>query len=65
MPVAAWARLRDNASNGRLYYRMWWTESPTQWVNYGCTTPNSAGQNAPGFALSREFDRDLLAESDK
>jgi hypothetical protein len=65
MPMAAWTRLRDNASNGRLYYRMWWTESPTQWVNYGCTTPNSTGQNAPSFALSREFDRDLLAESDK
>jgi len=65
MPTAAWTRLRDHATNGRLYYRMWWTESPTQWVNYGCTTPNSAGQNAPSFALSREFDRDALAESDK
>ena len=65
MPTAAWTRLRDNATNGRLYYRMWWTESPTQWVNYGCTTPNSAGQNAPSFALSREFDRDALTESEK
>lgn len=65
LPAAAWAKLRNNATNGRLYYRMWWTESPTQWVNHGCTTPNSSGQNAPSFALSREFDRDLLAESDK
>ncbi|MBH2019883.1 caspase family protein [Polaromonas sp.] len=63
LPAAAWSRLRDHASNGRLYYRMWWTESPAQWVNYGCTTPNSSGQNAPSFALSREFDMDLLAQS--
>ncbi|MDB5931706.1 MAG: peptidase caspase catalytic subunit p20 [Polaromonas sp.] len=65
LPAAAWARLRDNATNGRLYYRMWWTESPTQWVNQGCTTPNSSGQNAPSFALSREFDADLLTHSGK
>ncbi len=65
LPAAVWARLRDNASNGRLYYRMWWTESPTQWVNHGCTTPNSSGQNAPSFALSREFDMDALAQSGK
>ena len=62
LPAAAWARLRDNATNGRLYYRMWWTESPTQWVNHGCTTPNSSGQNAPSFALSREFDSASLIE---
>jgi hypothetical protein len=60
LPAAAWSRLRDNASNGRLYYRMWWTESPTQWVNHGCTTPSSSGQNAPSFALSREFEKALL-----
>ncbi|MDB5743760.1 MAG: peptidase caspase catalytic subunit p20 [Polaromonas sp.] len=65
LPAAAWTRLRDNASNGRLYYRMWWTESPTQWVGHGCTTPNSAGQNAPSFTLTREFDRDLLTQSGK
>lgn len=51
LPATAWTRLRNNASNGRLYYRMWWTESPTQWVGYGCTTPNGVGQNAPSFAL--------------
>ena len=55
LPATAWNRLRANATNGRLYYRMWWTESPTQWVNHGCTTPNSSGQNAPSFALSREL----------
>ncbi|MDB5868086.1 MAG: peptidase caspase catalytic subunit p20 [Polaromonas sp.] len=65
LPAAAWARLRNNAINGRLYYRMWWTESPTQWLNYGCTTPNSSGQNAPSFALSREFESDLLNSSGK
>ena len=65
LPAEVWSRLRDNATNGRLYYRMWWTESPTQWLNHGCTTPNSAGQNAPSFALSREFDRDMLAQSGK
>jgi metacaspase-1 len=63
LPAAAWIRLRDNATNGRLYYRMWWTESPTQWLNQGCTTPNSSGQNAPSFALSREFERDLLNQA--
>lgn len=62
LPAEVWSRLRDNATNGRLYYRMWWTESPTQWVGYGCTTPNSSGQNAPSFALSREFDMDTLAQ---
>ncbi|MDB5843174.1 MAG: peptidase caspase catalytic subunit p20 [Polaromonas sp.] len=65
LPADVWSRLRDNASNGRLYYRMWWTESPTQWVGHGCTTPNSAGQNAPSFALSREFDIASFAQSNK
>ena len=62
LPTAVWSRLRDNATNGRLYYRMWWTESPTQWVNHGCTTPNSSGQNAPSFALSREFERASISQ---
>jgi hypothetical protein len=43
------SRLRDNATNGRLYYRMWWTESPTQWVGHGCTTPNSSGRTRPAL----------------
>lgn len=54
LPQDAWNRLRNNATNGRLYYRMWWTDSPTQWLNQGCTTPNASGQNAPSFALSRD-----------
>ena len=65
LPAAVWSRLRDNATNGRLYYRMWWTESPTKWVGHGCTTPNSSGQNAPSFALSREFDMALFEQSGK
>ena len=65
LPPAVWSRLRDNATNGRLYYRMWWTESPTQWVGHGCTTPNSSGQNAPYFALTREFDMEAFAQSGK
>jgi len=65
LPAAVWSRLRDNATNGRLYYRMWWTESPTQWVGHGCTTPNSSGQNAPSFALSREFDMQAFSQSGK
>ncbi|WP_051675723.1 caspase family protein [Polaromonas glacialis] len=65
LPAEVWSRLRDNATNGRLYYRMWWTESPTQWVGHGCTTPNSSGQNAPSFALSREFDMEAFAQSGK
>lgn len=55
LPATAWNRLRANATGGRLYYRLWWTDSPTQWVNQGCTTPNSSGQNAPNFALSRDL----------
>ena len=65
LPADVWSRLRDNATNGRLYYRMWWTESPTQWVGHGCTTPNSSGQNAPSFALSREFDMAAFDASGK
>ena len=65
LPAEVWSRLRDNATNGRLYYRMWWTESPAQWVGHGCTTPNSSGQNAPSFALSREFDMEAFAQSGK
>jgi metacaspase-1 len=56
LPQAVWTRLRDNAINGRLYYRMWSTDSPNSWVNQTCTTPDSVGQNAPSFALSREFE---------
>ncbi|THJ19801.1 MAG: caspase family protein [Nitrospira sp. CG24D] len=55
LPGTAWNRLRANATTGKLYYRMWWTDSPTQWVNHGCTTPDSSGQNAPNFMLSRDL----------
>lgn len=60
LPQDAWLRLRNNATNGRLYYRMWWTASPNQWVNHGCTTPNATGQNAPSFSLSREFEDGMV-----
>ncbi len=60
MPQDAWERLRNNTTNGRLYYRMWWTDSPSQWINHGCTTPNASGQNAPSFSLSREFETGVL-----
>lgn len=51
LPGAAWNRLRANATSRRLFYRMWWTDLPTQWVNHGCTTPNDSGQNALSFSL--------------
>ena len=59
LPQAAWDRLRMNAAHGRLFYRMWWTEAPSQWVNHGCTTPDSTGQNAPSFSLARSAEAGL------
>lgn len=56
MPLAAWNRLRAASTNGRLYYRMWWSQSPNQWTGHGCTTPDATGQNAPSFALSRDME---------
>lgn len=54
LPTDAWNRLRANATEGRLFYRMWWTDTPDRWVNQGCTTPDSNAQNAPATSLSRE-----------
>lgn len=54
LPANVWERLRANAMHGRLFYRMWWTDAPDQWVNSGCTIPDSNGQNAPAISLARE-----------
>lgn len=56
MPSDAWNRLRANATYSRLYYRLWCTDSPNQWVNQICTTPDNTGQNAPSIVLSRGTD---------
>ncbi|MDX2030720.1 MAG: caspase family protein [Blastocatellia bacterium] len=53
LPANVWERLRANATHGRLFYRMWWTDASDQWVNSGCTIPDSNGQNAPAVSLSR------------
>ncbi|MCI0591575.1 MAG: caspase family protein [Gammaproteobacteria bacterium] len=55
LPADTWNRLRANATYGRLFYRMWWTDAPDRWVNSGCTTPDSDGQNAPAISLSRDM----------
>jgi len=56
LPANVWERLRANATQGRLFYRMWWTDAPDQWVNPGCTTPDNNAQNAPAISLSRELE---------
>lgn len=62
MPQDAWNRLRANATYGKLYYRMWCTDSPEQWINQTCTVPDAIGQNAPGVALSRTEEAPMLPE---
>jgi hypothetical protein len=49
IPQAAWNRLRR--AGGRLYYRIWATDSPTAWVNAKTNTPDAQAQNAYSFAL--------------
>ncbi len=62
LPRDAWDRLRANATYGKLYYRMWCTDSPENWVNQVCTTPDTTGQNAPGFSLSRDAEAPTAPE---
>jgi metacaspase-1 len=49
LPVAAWDRLRRNST--QLYYRLWATDSPDQWVNARATTRDSMADSAPSIQL--------------
>jgi hypothetical protein len=44
-----WQRLRENAT--RLYYRLWATDSPNQWLNSAVTTPDREAQAAPAITI--------------
>ena len=50
MPQAAWDRLRSGG--GRLYYRVWCSDSATTWVNAVSSTPDGQAASAPSFELS-------------
>ncbi len=50
MPAQAWERLRR--AGGRLYYRVWGTDSPNSWVNATSSTPDGESANAPSFTLA-------------
>ncbi|MEZ4870188.1 MAG: S8 family serine peptidase [Caldilineaceae bacterium] len=49
LPESVWGRLKNGA---RLYYRMWTSSSPSDWVNYAVTTPSANPQSAPFITIS-------------
>jgi hypothetical protein len=49
IPQAAWDRLRS--AGGRLYYRVWCSDSPNSWVNAVSSTPDAQASSAPSFEL--------------